>query len=134
MLKEAHEVCPTTTRRMIAAGALLVDVREVHEVQALAFEVPAILNIPLSELEQRWSEVPSDLELVVVSEVGERSLKATYLLQFHGYTRVINMAGGLTKWLSKGFPVKGQRGVDTPTASSCCCSQAIHANAKSGCC
>ncbi len=84
MLKEANEVCPSTTRRMIAAGALLVDVREAGEVRTLAFDVADIVNIPLSEFEQRWGEVPMDREIVVVCEDGERSLKATYHLQYRG--------------------------------------------------
>ena len=38
MLAEAKEVCPTTTRRLVNEGVMLVDVREVNEVQALAFD------------------------------------------------------------------------------------------------
>ena len=109
MLQEAKEVCPTTTRRMAAEGALVVDVREPGEVRALAFGVPAIVNIPLSELERRWSELPRDRELVMVCQSGARSLKAAYFLQFHGYTQVSNMGGGILKWMQKGLPVIGQR-------------------------
>lgn len=135
MLKEANDVCPTTTRRMIAAGALLVDVRESSEVRAFAFDVPAIVNIPLSEFEQRWSELPQDRELVLVCQVGARSLKATYHLQYHGYTHVSNMSGGIDKWARKGFPVKGQlnAGANVPE-SSCCCAQANEATGKTSCC
>jgi rhodanese-related sulfurtransferase len=53
MLEEAKQVCPTTTRRLVGEGALLVDVRERAEVARTAFDVPAIVNIPLTELEQR---------------------------------------------------------------------------------
>ena len=122
MLQEAREVCPTSTRRLIAAGALLVDVRESEELTNCAFDVLAIVNIPLSELEQRWSEVPKDREVVLVCHVGERSLKATYFLQYYGYTNVSNMAGGLAQWVRKGSPVTGQLAADSGTSStSCCC-------------
>jgi rhodanese-related sulfurtransferase len=125
MLKEAKEVCPTTTRRLISQGALLLDVREPHELATCAFDVPAIVNIPLSEMEKRWSEIPKDREVVVVCQVGERSLKATYFLQYHGHTSVSNMGGGLAKWVRKGFPVKGQLAADASAAtSSCCCAKA----------
>lgn len=107
MLQEAKEVCPTITRRLISEGALLVDVRELHEIEALAFDVPAIMNIPLFELENRWSEIPKDREVVLVCQGGGRSLKATYYLQYYGYTNVSNMGGGIVKWTQKGFPVKG---------------------------
>lgn len=93
-LGEAKQVCPTTTQRLVREGALLVDVRERTEVASLAFDVPAIVNIPLFEMEQRWGELPKDRELVLVCESGERSLKATYYLQFQGFTRVSNMEGG----------------------------------------
>lgn len=120
-LEEAKLVCPTTTRRLMGEGALLVDVRERAEVARTAFDVPAIVNIPLSELEQRWSELPRDRQIVLVCETGERSLKGTYYLQFHGFTRVSNMQDGLLKWMRKGFPVIGER-YEAPVAlaSSCC--------------
>ena len=109
MRQETKEGCPTITRRMAAEGALLVDVREPGEGQALALDMPAIVNMSLSALESRWSELPRDRELVMVCQSGERSLKAAYFLQFHGYTQVSNMGGGILKWMQKGLPVIGQR-------------------------
>jgi rhodanese-related sulfurtransferase len=122
-LEEAKQVCPTTTRRLLGEGALLVDVREPAEVARTAFDAPAVVNIPLSELEQRWGELPKDRELVMVCESGARSLKATYFLQYHGFTRVSNMEGGLLKWMRKNFPVVGLR-FEAPAAAS----------ENSGCC
>ena len=120
MLDEAKEVCPTTTRRMLAEGAVLIDVREPSEVAAFAFDVPGLLNIPLSQLENHWNEVPRDKPVVFASESGARSLKATYYLQFHGYKNVSNMRGGLVKWSAKGFPVKGTRAGAADCATGCC--------------
>lgn len=119
-LPQAREVCPTTTRRLISEGALLVDVRERSEIEALAFEVPALVVMPLSEFEQRYSELPRDRELVIVCRSGNRSLKATYFLMYQGYSRVSNMSGGMVKWLSKGFPVIGQRFEASAASASCC--------------
>jgi len=135
MLEEAKQVCPTTTRRLVGEGALLVDVRERAEVARTAFDVPAIVNIPISELEQRWSELPRDREIVLVCETGARSLKATYYLQYRGLQRVSNMQDGLLKWMRKGFPVIGQR-YDAPAAapSSCCGGSAAPAPAASAGC
>ena len=123
MLQEAREVCPTTTRRLLSEGALLVDVREPNEIQTLAFDVPSVLTIPLLALEQRWSEVPKDREVVLVCYSGDRSLKATYYLQYRGYTQVSNMAGGIAKWAKKGFPIKGKLEdvvSDISPSTSCC--------------
>jgi rhodanese-related sulfurtransferase len=59
-LAKAKEVCPTTTQGLIKNGALLVDVREWNEVKELAFDVPNIMVIPLSEFEERYQEIPKD--------------------------------------------------------------------------
>jgi rhodanese-related sulfurtransferase len=98
-LGEAKQVCPTTTQRLVREGALLVDVRERTEVASLAFDVPAIVNIPLFEMEQRWGELPKDRELVLVCESGERSLKATYYLQFR--VSLMSNMERLLKWMRK---------------------------------
>jgi rhodanese-related sulfurtransferase len=134
MLDEAKEVCPTTTRRLIAEGALLIDVREQREVQTLAFDVPDILYIPLFELETRWSEIPMDREVVMVCQSGGRSLKATYYMQYQGYSQVSNMSGGIEKWSKKGFPVKGALPVAGTSAAGCCGSKCVPNDADSGSC
>jgi len=108
-LPQAREVCPTTTRRLIGEGAMLVDVRERAEVERLAFDVSGLVNLPLSEFEQGFAELPRDRELVLVCQSGPRSLKATYFLMYQGYMQVANMEGGIVKWMIKGFPVIGQR-------------------------
>lgn len=133
ILTEAKEVCPTTTCGLLTEGALLVDVREPNEVAALAFDVDAQVRLPLSQLEQRWAELPRDRALVLACETGVRSLKATYFLQYQGYERVANMGGGLVKWMAKGFPVKGRRHHDAAmAATTSCCSGA--SEATSPCC
>jgi rhodanese-related sulfurtransferase len=151
-LPPAREVCPTTTRRLIAEGALLVDVRELAEVAQVAFDVPGVLLLPLSEFEQRFAELPRDRDLVLVCQDAERSLKATYFLMYQGYSRVANLEGGLLKWARKGYPIKGAQpdpaagamtngccGAPAPAlaATSCCGSKAVakaESPAGGGCC
>ncbi|MBZ9700901.1 MULTISPECIES: rhodanese-like domain-containing protein [unclassified Mesorhizobium] len=116
MPNEARQICPTTTRRRVAEGALLLDVREQAEIDRLAFDVPNIIRIPLGELEKRYVELPRDRELVLACQSGGRSLKATYFLMFQGFDKVANMEGGMAKWASKGFPVKGEASSQQPGA------------------
>lgn len=132
-LPPAREVCPTTTRRLLGEGALLVDVRERDEVARLAFDLPEVVVMPLSEFEQRFAELPRDRELVLACASGPRSLKATYYLMYQGYTRVANMDGGLDKWARKGFPIRGER-IATPGAAGGCCGTAPTAAAPGSCC
>lgn len=117
------EICPTTTQQWVKDGALLIDVREKDEVAELAYDVPDIMNIPLSEFEDRFSEIPKDKNVIMVCRSGSRSLRAAGFLVNHGYEKVVNMQYGMNRWIERGFPVKGK----TSTAGSSCCS-------NSGCC
>jgi len=119
-MEAAKEICPTTTMGKVKEGALLVDVRETDEVNVLSFNVPNIINIPLSEFEARFSEIPNDKEIVMVCQVGSRSLKATYFLMNHGYKNVVNMQHGIARWVQKGFPTKGD--TSAVTSNDSCCS------------
>jgi len=119
-LPEAREVCPTTTRRLLAEGALLLDVREKDEVERVSFADCEVLNIPLSAFEQRWSEVPRNREVIVASMNGEASLKATYFLMYQGYDRVTNMKQGVVRWIERGFPVIGNASVSSTAAEVGC--------------
>lgn len=118
------EICPGTTRQWLEEGALLVDVREAHEVVQLAYDVPGMLHIPLSEFEERFSEIPQDRKVVMACRSGARSLRAAGFLANHGYTDVVNMQHGMIRWAEKGFPVKGsqagQAGSGSSGHGSCC--------------
>lgn len=119
------EICPTTTQEWVKNGALLVDVRERDEVIELAYDVPNIINIPLSEFEERFNEIPNDKDVVMVCKGGGRSLRASGFLVNHGYTSVVNMQHGIARWVQKGFPTKGNTSV-VSGGDSCC--------STSGCC
>ena len=106
-MKEAKQICPTTTKGKVENGALMVDVRRTDEVENVTYDVANYLHIPLSELENRINEIPKNQEIVMVCRSGARSLRATYFLMNAGYENVYNMDGGILKWASKGFPAKG---------------------------
>ena len=133
MLDEARQICPATTRRRVAEGALLVDVREEAEIDRLAFDVPDIIRIPLGELEKRYVELPRDRELVLACQSGGRSLKATYFLMYQGFDKVANMEGGMANWASKGFPVKGEeQQPEAQVAGGCGCGAS--SSGETSCC
>ena len=121
MLKQAKEICPTTTMSKLKEGALMVDVRNTTEVNDVTFNVPNYINIPLNELEDRINEIPKDKEVIMVCRSGKSSLKSTYFLMNAGYENVYNMRDGIIKWASKGFPTKGNI-ENLLTSSSCDCS------------
>ncbi len=117
------EICPTTTQAWVQQGATLVDVREPHEVAQLAFDVPKLVHIPLSEFEDRFEELPKDQPLVMVCQVGARSLRAAAYLIYHGWDadKVVNMKYGMARWAQKGFPVHGDTETVATGGSGCGC-------------
>ena len=125
---KAKEICPTSAQKWIEEGALMVDVREPEEVAALAYDVPDLLHIPLSEFEDRYREIPQDRKVVVVCKGGGRSLKATYFLINNGYDseRVVNMQHGIIRWVQRGFPIIGDPATVSEDQGGCC--------SKTNCC
>lgn len=116
------EICPTTTQEWVKNGALLVDVREKDEVAELAYDVPNIINIPLSVFEEHFTEIPKDKVVVMVCKSGGRSLRAAGFLVNHGYDKVVNMKHGIIRWVQKGFPTKGDTAsiLENSIGSGCC--------------
>lgn len=82
-------------RRLGAGGDLVVDVRDPQEFTA--GHVSGARNLPLSELRERYGELPRDRPLAVYCEVGQRGYYAVRFLLQHGY-RAANLSGGWTTY------------------------------------
>jgi phage shock protein E len=77
-------------RRLVAEGAVLLDVRTPEEFQQ-GHPEPA-RNIPVQELEQRLAEVgPPGTKVVVYCARGGRSAMAAGLLRSSGYPDVFDL-------------------------------------------
>ncbi|WP_166830605.1 FAD-dependent oxidoreductase [Thalassoroseus pseudoceratinae] len=55
------------------------------------------VNVPLEELRDRMSELPTDRRIAVYCLVGQRGYMATRLLKHHGFD-VSNLSGGFKSW------------------------------------
>ena len=123
-----NEICPSTTQGWVKKGALLVDVREADEVNELKFNVPSLVHIPLTEFEDRYTELPMDKELVIVCQNGARSLRAAAFLVHKGYDleKVVNMRHGMVRWVHKGFPVVGDTSFIEDNTHAGCCGHSHH--------
>ena len=88
----------------LAAGALLVDVRETDEY--LSGHVPGAVSVPLSELVQRAEECrdPRGNGTLMICKVGGRSASACAHLAGLGF-EVTNVAGGTVAWIMSGRDV-----------------------------
>lgn len=102
------ELSPEAAAQHLQAGALLVDIREAGEVAHLAFDLPEMLAVPMSELGQRLSELPQDRELVFACLSGARSRHVAHVLAQQGWPQPLaNLTGGISAWMRAGLPVSG---------------------------
>lgn len=81
----------------------LVDVREQDEWDEAHIEEAML--IPISEFEQRASEIPTDKPLHVMCHSGGRSLAAVKYLEQLGHKDPKSFAGGIVAWVEAGKPV-----------------------------
>ena len=104
-MNQAREVFAREALEKLQAGdALLVDVREPWEYEQV--RAPGAALLPLSEFTQRYTELPHDRELLMICHSGYRSLQAANFLVRHGYTRAVNVVGGMEEWEVAGLPVE----------------------------
>jgi glyoxylase-like metal-dependent hydrolase (beta-lactamase superfamily II)/rhodanese-related sulfurtransferase len=82
---------------------LVVDIRTAREREEKRLE--GSIGLPLNHLVERVPELPRDRPLLVYCAGGYRSSIAASLLQHHGFTRVSEIAGGITAWEAAKLPV-----------------------------
>lgn len=99
---------PLDAVRLMNQGALVLDVRSKAE-----FEAGHILDakhVPQEELAQSAETLKKYREKAVVAccESGMRSGAAARVLRAQGFTKVVNLQGGLQAWRAENLPlVKG---------------------------
>lgn len=109
------EISPEAAARELAAGAVLIDVREDAE-RAPGTPLGA-LGLSRGFLELRIGEQVSDrgARVLALCGSGQRSLFAADTLFQLGYTNVASVAGGYAAWLTAGLPVQ-RGGLDADSA------------------
>lgn len=91
-------------KRLRAADALTLDVREPHEYAA--GHLPGAVSLPQADLLTRIDEIPRDARIVVVCETGVRSQGAARFLVGRGYRGVTDLVGGTAAWRRAGAPLE----------------------------
>ncbi|MFC1895046.1 rhodanese-like domain-containing protein [Thermodesulfobacteriota bacterium] len=74
----------------------LLDVRQPHEYEEA--RIPGARLIPLPQLSDRLGEIDRDKPLLVYCAVGGRSRVAAQLLSGQGFSKVLNLKGGIKSW------------------------------------
>jgi len=85
--------------------AVIIDVRDAAEFAA--GHLPNARHLPLDKLESRLDELESckDLPIIACCASGIRSGKACDLLRKAGFTKAVNLAGGVGTWTQAGLPL-----------------------------
>lgn len=87
-------------KRRIDAGEeiFILDVREPWE-----YKIAQIGGklIPQNEVPQRLAEIDREREVIVQCHSGIRSQRVAEFLKQQGYSKVVNLAGGITAWANE---------------------------------
>lgn len=86
-------------------NSVFVDVREKDELERVSYDMPNVVNIPLSQFEHRFHLLSKEADLIIVCRTGRRSGIVTEFLHNKGYTTVRNLLGGVVQWEDDGLPV-----------------------------
>lgn len=99
------EVSVETVSQLVADGGVtVIDVREASEF--VEGHIPGAVLIPLGELPDRVSEVPTDQPVILACRSDNRSGQAYRFLKQQGFTNIHNMTGGMNAWKQAGFEVE----------------------------
>lgn len=92
------QIAPTELQGRLAQGErpLILDVRETDEFAG--GHIPGARNLPLSTLTAPPADLKHDAQIMLVCASGMRSQTAYKRLQDWGFTNLLNMTGGMSRW------------------------------------
>lgn len=90
------------------ASPLVLDVRSPEEFIGESGHIAGAMNIPLSDLKQRITELGEAMErpIAIVCRTDMRSAKAAALLAKQGFTEVHVVHGGINAWNARHYPIE----------------------------
>ncbi|MFT4797357.1 MAG: glyoxylase-like metal-dependent hydrolase (beta-lactamase superfamily II) [Candidatus Azotimanducaceae bacterium] len=83
----------------------ILDVRTTVETDEENAKVAGAQLIPIDELRDRLTEVPTDKPVMTICRSGKRSVLAFSILKDRGWKEVANIQGGLLRWQKEGLPL-----------------------------
>ena len=104
-IDDAPDLMPVEVEELQRQRALLVDVREQEEWDA--GRISGSIHLPLSELPNRWQELPDADRTVFICRSGGRSRAAADAFSAAGRTGCANLLGGCHGWVQAGLPFDG---------------------------
>ena len=85
------------------AAAVVLDVREPTELQAASVRPDGfeLVPMPMGQIPQRLAELDPDRPIACLCHHGARSQRVALFLNANGFTRVVNIAGGIDAWTAE---------------------------------
>nr|3GK5_A Chain A, Uncharacterized rhodanese-related protein TVG0868615 [Thermoplasma volcanium GSS1] len=80
----------------------VLDVREPFEL--IFGSIANSINIPISELREKWKILERDKKYAVICAHGNRSAAAVEFLSQLGLN-IVDVEGGIQSWIEEGYPV-----------------------------
>jgi sulfur-carrier protein adenylyltransferase/sulfurtransferase len=110
--EQVSEISPTEAQQRVAAGALLLDIRE--DAERIGGTPVGAIGVSRSYLEMRIGALARDaaVPLVLMCSGGTRSLLAARNLCDLGYRDVASVSGGFDRWKAEGRPIAVAGGTD----------------------
>ena len=99
------QTTPQQARERQRQGALLIDIREPHE--RASGQAEGALAIARAELEaDPGRHLPDrEAEVLLICQLGKRSLATAEVLHAAGYRNIASVEGGTTRWAADGLPL-----------------------------
>jgi len=110
---------PSECYELSKDGAVIVDVREEYMNTFKMLDIPGIIYLPLSKLENTYLQLPHDIPLIFADAVGLKSREGVLFMNSHGYDNVANMAGGIVDWEKDELPLTTD--ISNRLSGSCMC-------------
>jgi rhodanese-related sulfurtransferase len=112
---DEEEALPYTTigtddaKRMIEAGAHLIDVRQPHEWDR--GHISTAILVPLNGIYTfgaalKALNLPEDADVIFTCAMGQRSAVASEIALLVGLKKVYNLANGMNGWVSRRYPIE----------------------------
>lgn len=98
---------PARFAELIASeDTLLIDVRTPGEVDEA--KIPDALEIDFysDDFAEKIAKLPKDKTLLLYCRSGNRSGQTAKRLEDQGYTKLVNLAGGINAWKAANLPLK----------------------------
>lgn len=100
LFAKSENISPEETRALLdkypPESMQLLDVRQPKEYEQA--HIPGARLIPLGELPDRLHELDREKEVIVYCRSGVRSKSGCQILNAAGFSRVLNMTGGINGW------------------------------------